>query len=127
MYIFTGIYHQYDTMAVPEDISSLMSKWWYLLKSSVRSFLGMQHKLNLQPYSQDMEKMCLQFYLELNQYEETLTAVAFDDDLTMEEYIEQIHHIFTCVSEPSTTSYNVPTGNENVYTWNEHLEQIRKV
>ena len=118
-------------MAFPEDLK-ISSNWLEAtaekFKSGIKSFFGMEDKSDLKPPSKlDMRKMCLQFYLELYRFNKILAAAHFDDDMTIHKFVEQVHHVYSCLSNVSTTISGKPIPSEHISTYNSDAYHIRKV
>ncbi len=109
-----GVYHKYDTVALPEDAN--VSRNWLTEKfTTFKSFFGFHGTRNLRrPSDTELRQLCLQFYLELNQYQDILSLVQFEDTLAMSGYIEKIEHLFNSMCVVSTLNYGEPRKKESI-------------
>ena len=109
-----GVYHKYDTVALPEDAN--ISRNWLTGKfTTFKSLFGFHGTRDLRrPSDTELRQLCLQFYLELNRYQDILSLVQFEDTSAMSGYIEKIEHLFNSMCVVSTLNYGEPRNKESV-------------
>ena len=118
--MISGVYHQYDTMVMPEDSSGWNA--FEKVKSVLSRWQGISSPKTI---TLAVKQLCLHFYLKI--YEDSLANALFDNIMTMEKYVETVHHVFVCMSEMAYTCNDKPFSPVDVDVTSKYANQMRKV